>query len=341
MSPPGGVWSADVMFRPYRLAVLSLWLLGGCRSAWSQPARDAAPVDRPTALDAGAGCRFPLVAIDRDEHCGRPGQRHVGGAATGPVTSCQPGESMLPNGAGCQPRGALDRPDDAGVTSRWEPATAAARARVGATMALIPGATWRTAGRWVSVGAFAIDRTEVTVGAWRRCITAGMCPALSDPLSTMTRDAMPVVNVTHAQAARYCTFAGSRLPTDAEWSLAAQGVEGRWSPWGSRQASCTLARTSGCGDGPTAVGATAAGASPHGVLDLVGNVAEWVLDREGSARPTAGVDRDPTGPTSGESRWVRGGSYRTPDGRADGLLREAVDAREARVDVGFRCVRGL
>ena len=329
------------MLRSPGLVLLSLCLLGGCRSAWSQPSDVPVPSDRPVAADAAVGCRFPLVAIDRDAHCGRPGQRWVAGAATGPVTSCQPGEAMRADGAGCAPRGASDRPDDAGVTSRWEPATAAQRRRVGAAMALIPAATWRTTGRWVSVGAFAIDRTEVTVGAWRRCVAAGMCPVLSDPLSAMTRDTWPVVNVTHAQAARHCTFAGSRLPTDAEWSLAARGVEGHWSPWGSRAASCALAHTSGCGDNAATVGATPAGASPQGVLDLVGNVAEWVLDREGPTPPVAGVDRDPTGPVAGEARWVRGGSFRTPDGDADGLLREAVDAREARVDVGFRCARGL
>ena len=321
-----------------RLTLLSLVLLGGCRSAWSQsPGGPAA--DRPATADAG-GCRPPLAPIDREGHCGRPGQRWVGDAAAGAVTSCLPGESLRADASGCEPRGA-SRPDDAGVTSRWEPVTAAQRARAGAGRALIPAATWRVAGRWVSVGAFAIDRTEVTVGAWRRCVAAGACPALPDPLSSMTRDAMPVVNVTHAQAARYCAFDGSRLPTDAEWSLAARGVDGQWSPWGSRTAACALARTSGCGDGPAAVGATPAGASPQGVLDLVGNVAEWVFDREGTPRAVAGVDRDPTGPTEGEARWVRGGSFRTPDGDADGLLREAVDAREARVDVGFRCARGL
>ena len=95
-----------------------------------------------------------------------------------------------------------------------------------------------------------------------------------------------------------------------------------------------LARVDGLAQQP-------AGASPQGVLDLVGNVAEWVFDREGTPRAVAGVDRDPTGPSEGEARWVRGGSFRTPDGDADGLLREAVDAREARVDVGFRCARGL
>jgi formylglycine-generating enzyme required for sulfatase activity len=208
-------------------------------------------------------------------------------------------------------------------------------------MALLSAATWRLGGRWVSVGAFAIDRTEVTVGAWRRCVAAGMCATLSDPLAAMARDAMPVVNVTHAQAARYCAFAGSRLPTDAEWSLAARGVEGRRSPWGTRAAACSLARTSGCGDGALPAGSAPEGASPEGTLDLVGNVAEWVHDREGPARPVAGVDRDPTGPTEGAARWVRGGSFRTPDQDADGLWREAVDAREARVDVGFRCARGL
>ncbi|MDO9015895.1 MAG: SUMF1/EgtB/PvdO family nonheme iron enzyme [Deltaproteobacteria bacterium] len=232
-------------------------------------------------------------------------------------------------------------PDDADLTSRWAPVTAAQRAAAGVARAVLPAATWRLGSRWVSVGAFAIDRTEVTVGAWRRCMAAGSCPTLSDPLAAMTRDGMPVVNVTHAQAARYCAFAGARLPTDAEWSLAAQGVEGRRSPWGTRPASCALARTSGCGDGATTAGATPGGASPEGALDLVGNVAEWVHDRAGPPPVVRGVARDPTGPAEGSRRWVRGGSFRTPDGEASGLWRQAIDALEARVDVGFRCVRGL
>jgi formylglycine-generating enzyme required for sulfatase activity len=323
------------------VVALALWSLAGCRSAWSQPATPRPRPDGASHHDAAPACRFPLVAIDRDDHCGRFGQRWVNGAAAGAVTSCQPGEAMRADGLGCDPRGGGDRPDDAGVTSRWETPNAAQRARVPATMSLLPGATWRTGGRWTSVGALALDRTEVTVGAWRRCVAAGMCTGLMDPLGAMTRDAMPVVNVTHAQAERYCAFAGSRLPTDAEWSLAARGVECRRSPWGTRAADCTLARTSGCGDGAVAAGSTAAGASPQGVLDLVGNVAEWVLDREGAPRAVAGVDRDPTGPSEGTARSVRGGSFRTPDGDADGLTREALDARLARVDVGFRCARGL
>ena len=232
-------------------------------------------------------------------------------------------------------------PGDADLTSRRAPVTAAQRAAAGVARVVLPAATWRLGSRWVSVGAFAIDRTEVTVGAWRRCVAAGSCPTLSDPLSAMTRDGMPVVNVTHAQAAMYCAFAGARLPTDAEWSLAARGLEGRRSPWGTRPASCALARTSGCGDGATVAGATPGGASPEGALDLLGNVAEWVHDRAGAPPAARGVERDPTGPAEGATRWVRGGSFRTPDGDASGLWRQAVDAREARVDVGFRCVRGL
>lgn len=311
-------------------------IVAGCAAAWSQPAPRSG---RAPADAAVTTCRFPLVAIDPDDHCGRPGQRWSG-RATGAITSCQPGEALRGDATDCEPRGATS-PDDAGVTTRGSTVSAAQRARVPAGMALIAGATWRMGGRWVSVGAFAMDVTEVSVASWRRCVVAGMCPALSDPLGSMARDAMPVVNVTHAQAARYCTFAGGRLPTDAEWTLAVRGVEGRWSPWGTGPVDCARARVSSCGDGARPVGSSASGATPEGVRDLVGNVAEWVHDREGAPRAVAGVDRDPTGPTEGEARWVRGGSFRTADGEAHGFAREAVHEREARVDVGFRCVRGL
>jgi formylglycine-generating enzyme len=320
---------------PQPLLALSLCLAAGCHSAWSQPR-----ARRDAAVDASLpGCQLPLVVIDRDDHCGRPGQRWTAAGATGAVSSCEPGEVM--RGRGCEARAEPAEPADAGVTTRQDTASAARRAAVGRSQAFIPGATWRVGGRWVSVGAFAVDRTEVTVGAWRRCVAAGMCPALSDPLSAMRRDAVPVVNVTHAQAERYCAFAGGRLPTDAEWTLAARGVGDRPSPWGSRASTCAFARTSGCGDAALPAGALPGGASPEGALDLVGNVAEWVRDRSGPPRPVAGVDRDPTGPAVGSSRWVRGGSFRTPDEDANALLREAVDAREARVDLGFRCARGL
>lgn len=237
--------------------------------------------------------------------------------------------------------GAPDVPDVAGLTSHTVVPTAAERARVTAGMSLVPGATWRLGGRWVSVRTFAVDRTEVTVARWRACVAAGRCPVLSDPLASMTRPTAPVVNVTHAQAAGYCAFAGGRLPTDAEWSLAARGVENRRSPWGTLPPSCARAHTSGCGDTTRPVATLAAGASPDGVFDLVGNVAEWVHDREGALAAVAGVDRDPTGPADGDARWTRGGSFRTAETDASGFAREAVNALEARVDVGFRCVRGL
>jgi len=186
-----------------------------------------------------------------------------------------------------------------------------------------------------------MDRTEVTVARWRTCVAAGLCPSLSDPLASMARPQAPVVNVTHAQADAYCTFAGGRLPTDAEWSLAARGIDNRRSPWGALPPTCARAHTSGCGDTTRSVGTLSAGASPDGVLDLVGNVAEWVHDRDGALSPVVGVDRDPTGPAEGDARWTRGGSFRTAESEASGFARESVNAREARVDVGFRCVRGL
>ncbi len=309
-------------------------LAAGCAEAWSQPMRGHA------VGDAGVTCGASEVAIDGDGHCGRPGQRWTRDGAVGAPTSCMPGETHAVDGRSCVARAHEDGPDG-GPTTRWNAPPAAMSVPAG--MVVLPGATWRFLGRWVRVGAFAMDRTEVTVGAWQRCVAARRCAPVADPAGTQRGAAYPVTNVTFAAAASYCTFAGGRLPTDAEWSLAARGVEGRAAPWGGRLARCDLARLAGCGDGPREVGSLPSGASPEGVLDLVGNVAEWVADRADDAPAPFGaaVENDPVGAAAGSARWVRGGSFRTADEVASARLAEAVEAREARVDLGFRCVRGL
>ena len=124
----------------------------------------------------------------------------------------------------------------------------------------------------------------------------------------------PVVQVTWYGAAAYCEWAGARLPTEAEWEYAARGPEGRVFPWGD-EFDCTLCNSwaEGC-DGyarTSPVGSFPGGASWCGALDMMGNVWEWVADWYGADYYANSPSRNPTGPSSGVYRVLRGGSWYT------------------------------
>lgn len=178
--------------------------------------------------------------------------------------------------------------------------------------------------REISVPAFELDRGEVTVARFRSCSNAGVCPKVSDD----SEPGRPVRNVTALEASQFCQFAGGHLPSSDEWLFAAAGAAGRRYPWGNTGLVCRRASfglVSGpCakgGSGPELVGARPDGATPDGVLDLAGNVAEWT--------------REPNG-----SFTARGGSYRSE--LAGDLKIWAVEARGSRAPyVGFRCAYEL
>lgn len=195
----------------------------------------------------------------------------------------------------------------------------------------------RGSGRFVRLSPYWMDRTEVTAAQYARCVSVQGCAALSDPYGVMRDGQRPAVNVTFAMARRFCAWRAARLPTESEWEFAARGSDGRMFPWGDRAPECALAQGQGCGIAARPAGSLPLGASVWGVLDLAGNVAEWVLDRAGALR--AGVFLDPRGASEGAQRVVRGGGFDSDFAAMRAIARVSLGPQEARSTLGFRCAR--
>ena len=178
--------------------------------------------------------------------------------------------------------------------------------------------------------AFRIDRTEVTRAMYGRCVAVHRCKPLATALEADAN--LPVTQVNWSEARAFCAFAGGRLPSEDEWEKAARGGDGREYPWG-KELDCARANwgsfekegpCAGKNPGkPVDVGSYPQGASPFGVLDMAGNVWEWVADK---------YDRDPT------RRVVRGGSCCSYFVEPRAANRNAWDPNHRDVDLGFRCV---
>ena len=202
----------------------------------------------------------------------------------------------------------------------------------------------------VTLGAYLLDRTEVTAGAYRACVARGACeaPASRARLCTVAHGPAeaPASCVSWQQADTYCRAVGKRLPTEAEWEHAARGgARGPW-PWGDAKPTCERAVTL-LGDhsgrscspgGPAPVGTHPEGATPHGVEDLTGNVAEWVADWYADHYLGGGGSAE-RGPAWGVAHVLRGGSFRSWPRDARVTARSWATSGEAGPGVGFRCAR--
>lgn len=178
---------------------------------------------------------------------------------------------------------------------------------------------------------FCIDKTEVTVEAYARCVAAGKCPVPvpKKEASVYYRGKWkkfppescnwhryqkdknkwarhPITCVNWPDAVAYCRYLKKRLPTNLQWERAARGTDGRLHPWGNERPNCWRMVYDfrkndgkpffGCGKGTTwPVCSKTSGNSPEGACDLSGNVSEWI--------------RDGRNPRKHWNRWLRGSSW--------------------------------
>ncbi|MBI1877315.1 MAG: SUMF1/EgtB/PvdO family nonheme iron enzyme, partial [Chloroflexi bacterium] len=128
----------------------------------------------------------------------------------------------------------------------------------------------------VELTEFWIDQYEVTNAQYAEFLAkTDHQPPASWPDGTFPsgQENHPVKGITWDMAEAYCAGVNKRLPTEAEWEVAARGAEDWLYPWGDDQRAVELPQS-----GTYEVGSIAANKSPFGVFDMAGNVWEWVGD---------------------------------------------------------------
>lgn len=197
----------------------------------------------------------------------------------------------------------------------------------------------------VYLDAFWIDRTAVSNAMYARCVAARGCrkyiysrPGYNTGYPNMFYRDYPVTYVSWQEAQAYCAWAGRRLPTEAEWEKAARGAELLLYPWGSTPPNLSLLNFDDNIGGTVAVDRYPRGASPYGVLQLEGNVREWMQDWFSENYYGVSPYGNPQGPAFGKTKVLRGASYNDSERGALAFIRFDHVPTSRGANRGFRCV---
>lgn len=192
----------------------------------------------------------------------------------------------------------------------------------------------------VTLKPFYLDKTEVTNEQYQLFLSANNStppPSWKGGVFAAGTERQPVTDVSWEDAVNYAAWKGKRLPTEAEWEFAARGGNDWLYPWGA-EFKAEAANLESKQLQP--VGSLPAGASPFGVLDLLGNAAEWT-----ASDFSACAKADSASTSSDASKVVRGGSYETAAKLATTAYRQSLPAKRAAnanlKAIGFRCAQDV
>jgi iron(II)-dependent oxidoreductase len=202
----------------------------------------------------------------------------------------------------------------------------------------------------VTVPAFLMSKTLVTVAQYGLCVRAGACEALSPDEScnwgVAGREEHPINCVTWGQASAFARWAGGRLPSEAEWEYAARSAGRRRKyPWGDEPATCDLAVVNvggpGCGRGSTwPVCSKPKGNTEQGLCDMAGNLWQWTQDWYHHSYAGAPVDGS-AWQDGGSTRAYRGGAWINGPARCQSASRRSFDPDDRGDHIGFRLAKSL
>jgi formylglycine-generating enzyme required for sulfatase activity len=196
--------------------------------------------------------------------------------------------------------------------------------------------------RVIHVDPFYMDVREVSNADYEKFVRAtGHEPPYHWPSGKIPegKHDHPVANVSWLDASAYAKWAGKRLPTEAEWERACRGLsEGAIYPWGDAKPTAERARFNTV-DGPGR--AAQCQATSFGLFDMAGNVWEWCLDWYERTYYERAGDRNPTGPTQGMYRVIRGGSWADEEKYLTCANRSWARPKERSPNIGFRCVKSF
>ena len=179
----------------------------------------------------------------------------------------------------------------------------------------------------LNLAAFYIDRTEITVNQFLK-----YQPHYNEKPFTNGKDCpnCPAMGINWIQASKYCLWAGKRRPQEEEWEAAARGVNKFSYPWGKRFLPLH-SNLLGKEDGylfAAPVGSFLSGASISGLVDMAGNVWEW-------------VDKKQSSKSRSKARIVKGGGWTSNKDQARISFQNHVDLKMNNPTFGFRCAKSL